>query len=1281
MTSTDYFPIFVKLFGPYCLELSKPPHAARFGDGSRSGNTTNGQCLVRERNGGGIIYAGPVEPLDLIYEEFRANGNGGDLRAIVEESSRRSAEAERARLIAENEGRDGYGFQFMRNCHVKGWTYEQARAAFLADKADYAYRPGESCIKYAWKNTVQFKPDSRPSPDRVLSNDNIAQKNLNDGEPAAEITPREKTKIFLPASHAAPALKPAVEEEEEEKTFPKEIAQTARPKFTVIPGGKLDDERPDTRNEMACASARFAAATRAACAVYAQTGKLLDAALAYAKYGIPVFPCDPVTKVPIPRRDPDPTSKFKRGIPGTGGVKKATTDPITITQWWTRNPNALIAVAMGPRSGVWACDVDTAQEHEHESVTAWDALRAEHEPFETREHRSASGGPHAFFKWKDGQPIGCSPGQLPKGISIKGEGGYVVAPPSVRKGRSYTVFRDIDPTDAPQWFIDMILAGRPTPTRDPKKAQAQARPPFKGTPQCDLDELAEAMRCVPNDDLPWEEWASWGLAIFAASGGGQRGLAILDEFSQRSNKYGVDGANHVDLRWYEMTGSPPDRTGANKIFKAARAHGWQPKLPAAPPTYASAEDSATTARNRMNEIARKFLLEVDKPDPLPNHSNMPEPPIAHAVRIDTGIGKTKIVIKRLANLLKQKQRCGHFTYFTPRHNLNASILEQYTEQGINARIYYGREFDDPLHPGQAMCLNLPAVRLAQRCQAEISATCCRNKERRCRLFEQCGFQRQLRDRDSVQVWIAATDMLFHTQKALGEPVAVIIDEELWQKGIYGIEANKDDYWVAIDSISNKDPPPKTPDNRSDYGDRELNFLHLRHQLASALNAHLSDGAVVREHFDALSLTATSCKEALSVEWARYTADLKKLGQHPGMSDTQLTALAKKDNLIDRIQHTRHMIQIWEGVRDFLNRADIEVSGRLTLAQHKGQRVVQWRGIKKISAQFTVPTLLLDATLPALPILQLYHPRAEIVADIKVKLPSSVYIRQLLGAPTTARRLNHTHNLIEIRRYILARYLELNRPLTLVICQQKVEEWLKASGLPDDITIEHYKNITGLDHFTDVRLMLLIGRTAPSPAKTETITAALTGKCPPSVTRGSNGFRWYDQVERGIRLHNDSGISTQGDLHPDPDVEAVRLQIHEAELVQAFGRARAVNRTPSNPLNVNLLFNTCLPITIDAVERWQPPSLLFDTAINGVMLTAECDLMKLWPQLWPNRTAATRTLQQGIPPLPNFKQIEYQLAEPKMKKRVGYFDLALIPDPKEWLETQLRQALQFYSILD
>jgi len=1222
MTAEDYFAIFTRLFGhigPYRPELSKPPKVLCFGDETLSGDATTGEITI----GGTIIHT--REFVDEV--KLRHNNDNGKWRTII------------AQLVAE--------------IKAYNWddTFDAVKALGYTDAEIEALKPGvaESIL-------AAYRADPVPGFKCLPPSDSTSPAHRKAVAEFYALVEVERPPENVHYGSVAVAYARASQPEEK-------IALEQPTTADLIPFPLLKTKHPDLSSNR---GSSFAAAVREAIKVYAKTGKLLDAALVFARHGIPVFPCDPVTKVPIPRRDRDPTGKYPGGIPGTGGFKKATTDPITITRWWTHNPHALIAVPMGPRSGVWCVDVDTALEHEDESVTAWNALIAEHGLLETREHRSASGGPHAFLKWKDEQPIGCSPGQMPKGISIKGDGGYVIVPPSVRKGRAYTVHRDIDPIDASQWLIDKILAGKPPPKRDPKSPHSYQ--PFDGTPLCDLDELAEAMRFIPNDNPSREFWVNWGLAIFAASGGNQRGLEIFDEWSRKWPGY---DAEDTDQRWYEMTGSPPNRTGANKIFKAARRYGWQPRLKATPPTYASATNSPAAGRDRMREIVRSFLFAVDNPEPGQDNSNTPPLPIARAVRIDVGVGKTEIVIEELAIWLKQKKR-DPIIYATPRHNLNESVRAQFTKRGINTRIYYGREADDPQRPGLAMCVNLPAVRLAKDCHAEIAPTCCQNKKQRCHFFNQCGFQRQLRDREDIEVWIVAIDTLFHVQNALGKPCAVIIDERLWEKGVHGVEVNED-WSVAVDSISNTPPPPKTPDNISDYGRHALDFLHLCHQLASALHSHPNDGGIERKYFDEVSFNATSCTTALNTEWGRYNADLKKLGQHPGMSELELNQLASKERLIDSIQHTRRRIQILEELREFLNNADITVSGRLTLGQKNGQRIIRWRGIKQISSQFKVPTLLLDATLPELPMLQLYHPRAEIVADIKVKLPKSVHIRQILGTPTSARKLNPAapkNYLADIRRHILTRYLELNRPLALVICQQRVEEWLRPR-LPDDIAVEHYKNITGIDAYRDVRFMALIGRTAPTPVTTEIITAALTGKSPIKLANNSsNGFRWFDQVQRSIRLRDGSGIATNSDHHPDPDVETVRFQIHEAELVQALGRARGVNRTMANPLDVDLLFDTPIPITVDQVERWQPPNLLIETAIDGVMLTSPRDLVKLWPTLWPNRKLAFRTLQQGVPTLPGFEPVEYQLAGAKMKKRVGYFNLTLIPDPHSWLKEKL-----------
>lgn len=234
---------------------------------------------------------------------------------------------------------------------------------------------------------------------------------------------------------------------------------------------------------------------------------------------------------------------------------------------------------------------------------------------------------------------------------------------------------------------------------------------------------------------------------------------------------------------------------------------------------------------------------------------------------------------------------------------------------------------------------------------------------------------------------------------------------------------------------------------------------------------------------------------------------------------------------------------------------------------------------------------------------------------------------------------------------------------------KVEKWLDGK-LPQGISLAHYNAIAGLDQFKDVRLLILVGRPQPGPDAVETIAGMLSGSMPATVAGDSNGFSWYQQVRRGIRLKDDSGVAVDADQHPDPFAESVRQLITEAELVQALGRARAVNRSVQAPLDVEMLFDTVLSVTVDEVSPWKEPSLLIETAVEGVMLTSPVDLVKVWPSIWPNDKAADRTIARGVPALPGFDLVTYQLDGPKMTQRTAYFDRNIISAPPAWLEARL-----------
>jgi hypothetical protein len=172
----------------------------------------------------------------------------------------------------------------------------------------------------------------------------------------------------------------------------------------------------------------------------------LGAARALALHGVPVFPMNPGDKKPLNEH----------------GVYDATIDTEEIARWWKRHPDALIAVPMGRRTGMFAIDADAKPPHAHDGVGAWLALAAERgdRSVLTRIHVTASGGVHFIFRWRPDRPMGCPMKGLPEGVECKGEGGAIVFPPSKPGDNKYAVVRDVEPTDPPQWLIDILSPSR-----------------------------------------------------------------------------------------------------------------------------------------------------------------------------------------------------------------------------------------------------------------------------------------------------------------------------------------------------------------------------------------------------------------------------------------------------------------------------------------------------------------------------------------------------------------------------------------------------------------------------------------------------------------------------------------------------------------------------------------------------------------------------------------------------------------------------------------------------
>lgn len=140
------------------------------------------------------------------------------------------------------------------------------------------------------------------------------------------------------------------------------------------------------------------------------------------------------------------------------GVKDASTDEAKVRGWWSKWPDANIGIATGPVSGIFVLDVDVRGTINGQETLA--ALQLQHEePLpETLAAQTGGGGLHYFFEQVADTPaVRSGAGRLGKGLDVRGEGGYVVVPPSTHATTEVYRWQNEAPVaPAPEWLITLI---------------------------------------------------------------------------------------------------------------------------------------------------------------------------------------------------------------------------------------------------------------------------------------------------------------------------------------------------------------------------------------------------------------------------------------------------------------------------------------------------------------------------------------------------------------------------------------------------------------------------------------------------------------------------------------------------------------------------------------------------------------------------------------------------------------------------------------------------------
>jgi hypothetical protein len=192
--------------------------------------------------------------------------------------------------------------------------------------------------------------------------------------------------------------------------------------------------------------------------------RMLKAALKYARRGWSVLPLQTVRDGTCSCGKPDCEHPGKHpcydGHLLPNGHKSATTDEMTIRRWFKQWPEANIGIATGVESGLVVLDVD----REHGGIKTFTELLGRHGVLpKTVQVGTGGGGVHVYFKAPDVPvQIGCSVGRLGRGLDIRADGGYIVAPPSKHgSGKRYQWRADHSPEEQalaplPAWLLDTL---------------------------------------------------------------------------------------------------------------------------------------------------------------------------------------------------------------------------------------------------------------------------------------------------------------------------------------------------------------------------------------------------------------------------------------------------------------------------------------------------------------------------------------------------------------------------------------------------------------------------------------------------------------------------------------------------------------------------------------------------------------------------------------------------------------------------------------------------------
>ena len=262
----------------------------------------------------------------------------------------------------------------------------------------------------------------------------------------------------------------------------------------------------------------------------------------YAKRKMPIFPCGP---------DKKPLTAH--------GFKDASLDLNQLSMWHDQHPGATWGTPTGEATNLVVIDIDAkTKKHNSDGFATWEQLREEHsDPIQTVTVKTGGGGRQLYFSYPAGYVVKNGTNVLGPGIDVRGQGGYVIIPPSITDN-PYTF--ELSPADTeiqklPDWIFEKIAevpSAKKAPIDDPQ----------------DYKDFAAALTALnalsPDRVNNYQSWLNVGMSLYEL---GRPGLDLWDGWSkQAADKY---KPGECAKKWNTFN---KDLTNANQITLASLFH-------------------------------------------------------------------------------------------------------------------------------------------------------------------------------------------------------------------------------------------------------------------------------------------------------------------------------------------------------------------------------------------------------------------------------------------------------------------------------------------------------------------------------------------------------------------------------------------------------------------------------------------------------------------------------------------------------------------------------------